>query len=86
MQAQYNVKWNISHPVVTNSPVNSCFLVICDIIGNKLKVIPIGEILVYADLHEIMVGGVFGAVTTDHEPIHLVWTTSTVTLNENRVT
>ena len=66
--------------------VNSCFLIISDIISNKLKVIPVGEILVNANLHKIMVGGVFGAVTTDHESIHLVWTTSPVTLGENRVT
>ena len=64
--------------------VNSGFLIISDIIVNKLKVIPIGEILVYADLHKIMVGGVFGAMTTDHESIHHVWTTSTVTLDKNR--
>ena len=66
--------------------VNSGFLIISDIIVNKLKVISIGEILINANLHEIMVGRVFGAMTTNHESIHLVWTTSTVTLNENMVT
>ena len=69
--------------MLSNYTGNSCFLIGCDVIIHRLKVVSHGETLVDADLQDIMVGRVFGAVTANHEPAHLVGATSTFTLYGN---
>ena len=71
-----------SYPILSYGTGNSCFLIGCDVIIHRLKVVSQGETLVDADLQDIMVGRVFGAVTAYHEPALLAWATSTVTFKE----